>query len=424
MNPFIQRLSPGIDAVLADAEALYKDFHAHPELSHQELRTSAAVAAHLRATGCEVTEGIGGTGLVAVLRNGEGPTVLLRADMDALPIQEKTGVPYASSCQGVNAKGEIVPVSHACGHDMHMTWLLATCRVLAQAREAWQGTVVALFQPAEENGAGSQAMIDDGLVDRCPRPDVILGQHLLPYRAGMVGTRAGQILTAGDSLQVTFFGKGGHGGMPQNAIDPVLMACSAVVRLQGIVAREVSPQASAVVTVGEIHAGIAENIIPSDATIKLNVRSTDPATRQHVLGAIRRICLAEAAASGAPREPEFTDLSNFPLTVNDEGVTLRVTEAFRTHFGDRLMEAQALGASEDFGRYGKAWNAPYTYWFVGGTAPTAFDQAREAGTLAQLPGPHSPFWAPALDPTLRTGIETSLAALGAWVAVPAGAVAS
>ena len=416
MNTFLKRLSTGIDQVLPAAEALYKDLHQHPELSHQEFRTAGVVAAQLRAAGFQVTEKIGGTGVVGVLKNGEGPTVMMRADMDALPIKEATGVPYASTCEGVNAKGDTVPVSHACGHDMHISWLLASAKVLSEAREGWRGTVVALFQPAEENGEGSQAMLDDGLTERVPKPDVILGQHLLQYRAGVVGFRAGQILTAGDSLQVRFFGKGGHGGMPQNAVDPILMAASAVLRLQGIVAREVSPQQAAVVTVGEFHAGIAENIIPAEAILKLNVRTTDPAVREHVLAAIRRICIAEAQASNAPRDPEFQELSNFPLTVNDADVTLQVAGAFRAQFGEQAIETQALGASEDFGRFGKAWNVPYTYWFVGGCSHEKYDQAKQEGTVAQLPGPHSPFWAPVLDPTLRTGIETSLAAIGTWLA--------
>ncbi len=416
MNTFVNQLSAGIDRVLPMAESIYKDLHNNPELSHQETRTAGIVAGKLKEIGFEVTEKLGGTGVVGLLRNGEGPTVLLRADMDALPIKEATGVPYASTSEGVNAKGETVPVSHACGHDMHISWLLGASTVLAGARDAWKGTVMVLFQPAEETGEGSQKMIDDGLVDRFPRPDVILAQHLMNFRAGVVGVRAGQILTAGDSLQVRFFGKGGHGGLPQNAIDPILMAASAVVRLQGIIAREVSPMASSVITVGEFHAGVAENIIPAEAVIKLNVRNTDPAVREHVLAAIRRVCIAEAQASNAPRDPEFTDLSSFPLTVNDPDVTQRVAEAFRAQFGEQLVEAQALGASEDFSRYGKAWNVPYTFWFVGGCSHEKYDQAKQAGTVAQLPGPHSPFWAPVLDPTLRTGIETSLAAIGTWLA--------
>ena len=416
MEPFVTQLQAEIERVLPMAEAIYRDLHRNPELSLQEVRTAGIVAATLREAGFQVTEGIGGTGVVGVLANVEGPTVLLRADMDALPIRECTGLEYASSTEVVNAKGDLVPVSHACGHDMHMAWLLAAATVLARARGAWRGTLMALFQPAEENGAGSQAMLDDGLAERFPRPDVILGQHVLQYRAGTVGCRAGQILTAGDSFLVRFHGAGGHGGMPQNAIDPIVMAASAVVRLQSVVAREVSPQAQAVVTVGEFHAGIAENIIPAEACIKLNVRTTDLEVRDRVLASIRRICLAEAHASNAPRDPDFEEINNFPLTVNDAGVTRRLAEAFRTQFGDRLVEALPVGASEDFGRFGKAWGSPYCYWFIGGCPPEQYDQAERDGTVAALPGPHSPYWAPALDPTLETGIQTMIAGAGAWLA--------
>jgi amidohydrolase len=416
MDRFVNQLAAAIDAVLPMVEAVYKDLHANPELSLQEVRTARVVATCLRATGFEVADKVGGTGVVGVLRNGEGPTVMLRADMDALPIREQTGLPYASTLETVDAKGMQVPVSHACGHDMHTAWLLGAASVLASARATWKGTVIALFQPAEENGEGAQKMLDDGLVDRIPRPDVILGQHLLNYRAGMVGVRAGQILTAGDSLKVTFFGKGGHGGLPQNAVDPVVMAASAVLRLQTIVAREVSPLVSTVVTVGEFHAGIAENIIPSEAVIKLNIRNTDAATRERVLASIRRICIAEAKASNAPKDPEFEVIGSFPLTVNDTETARRIGEAFQGLLGHRLIEAQPLGASEDFSRYGTAWNVPYAYWFVGGCSPEVYDRAQAEGTLSQLPGPHSPHWAPSLDPTLRTGVEASLAAAGAWIA--------
>jgi hippurate hydrolase len=416
MHPFIQLLQPQIERILPRAEGLYKDFHSHPELSGRELRAAEIVAGRLREAGYQVTEKVGGTGVVGLLQNGAGPTVMLRADMDALPVREATGLPYASTVEGLDPKGEPVPVAHACGHDMHMAWALAAATVLAEARTAWRGTLLAVFQPAEETGAGSQAMLDDGLIERFPRPDVIFGQHLLQLRAGTVACRAGQLLTAGDSFQVRFFGAGGHGGMPQNTVDPIVMAASAVLRLQSVVAREVAPQAQAVVTVGEFHAGIAENIIPAEAVLKLNVRTTDPAVRSHVLEAIRRICLAEAQASRAPRDPEFTGINNFPLTVNDAEVTRKVAEAFQSQFGERLSEASPVGASEDFGRFGQAWGAPYCYWFVGGCSGERYDQAEREGTLAALPGPHSPYWAPALEPALRTGIETLLAAAGTWLA--------
>jgi hippurate hydrolase len=254
------------------------------------------------------------------------------------------------------------------------------------------------------------------MMDRFPKPDVILGQHLMQYRAGTVNYRAGQILTSGDSLLVRFFGKGAHGAMPQNSIDPVVMAASAVLRLQTIVSREVAPDASVVVTIGELHAGTAENIIPAESYIKLNVRTTNENVRNHVMEAIKRICIAEAHASNAPKDPEFEVINNYPLTVNDAEVTQKVSEAFREHFGGRAQETQPAGASEDFSRFGRAWNTPYMFWFVGGTAPEKYDQAIREGTYEKLPGPHSPFWAPVLHPTLETGIETLLTAGGVWLA--------
>jgi hippurate hydrolase len=419
MDAFVARFSAVIEQVLPVAEAIYKDLHQNPELSLQEVRTAGIVAAKMREAGFDVTEKVGKTGVVAILKNGSGPTVMLRADMDALPMRENTGVPYASTKESANAKGETVPVAHSCGHDMHTTWLLGAATVLAKGRDAWQGTLMAVFQPGEESGEGSKGMLDDGMIRRFPRPDVIMGQHMLQYRAGTVGYRAGQILTSGDSFLVRFYGKGAHGGMPQNGVDPIVMGAAAVLRLQTIVSREVSPQAQVVVTVGEFHAGTAENIIPAEAIIKLNVRTTDQAARDRVLGAIKRICTAEARASNAPKDPDFEEINNYPLTVNDVEVTRRVAQAFHRQFGDQTFEAQPAGASEDFGRFGMAWNTPYMYWFVGGCSPEKYDQAAKEGTLDHLPGPHSPLWAPVLHPTLETGIETMLTAAGAWLAIGA-----
>lgn len=416
MSEFVRRLAGHIEQVLPTVEAIYKDLHQHPELSMQEVRTAGVIAQKLREAGLEVTEQVGRTGVVGLLRNGDGPTVMLRADMDALPIREETGLPYASTAQGINKKGETVPVSHACGHDMHMSWLLGAATVLARARDAWRGTVMAVFQPGEETAEGAQAMLDDGMLERFPRPDVILAQHLMPYPASHVRYRAGQVLAAGDSLLVRFFGKGAHGAMPQNGIDPIVMAAAAVLRLQTIVSREVAPQAQVVVTVGEFHAGTAENIIPAEAYIKLNVRTTDEAVRDHVMDAIKRICIAEARASNAPKDPEFEVINSYPLTVNDPEVTQKIAEAFRGQFGRRVSEAAPVGASEDFSRFGRAWKSPYVMWFVGGTAQEKYDQAVAEGTVAKLPGPHSPFWAPALHPTLETGIEAILTAAGEWLA--------
>ncbi|WP_243372594.1 amidohydrolase [Geotalea sp. SG265] len=416
MSQFVSRLSDTIKQVVPLIEALYKDIHQNPELALQETRTAGIIARQLREAGFEVTEKVGRTGVVGILKNGDGPTVMMRADMDALPMKEETGVPYASRKEGVNAKGETVPVAHSCGHDMHTSWLLGAGMALSQARDAWHGTLMAVFQPAEETAQGSQAMLDDGMTDLFPRPDVIMGQHLLQHRAGTVCCRPGQVLTSGDSLLVRFFGKGAHGGMPQNSIDPIVMAAAAVLRLQTIVSREIPPQAQVVVTVGEFHAGTAENIIPAEAHIKLNVRTTDEGVRDHVLAAIKRICIAESRASNAPKDPEFEEINNYPLTVNDAEVAQKVIDAFHGQFGERFVDMPPQGASEDFGRFGKAWKSPYAYWFVGGCAPETYDKAVQEGTVAHLPGPHSPFWAPALHPTIQTGIETLLTAAGIWLA--------
>ncbi|MCH4179572.1 MAG: amidohydrolase [Megasphaera sp.] len=415
MSNFINTVSNEIKKCVPSIEAVYRDLHQHPELSRQEKRTSGVIADHLRQLGFDVTEHVGGYGVVGLMKNGEGATVMLRADMDALPMKEMSGVPYMSHVEVINSQEKVAPVAHTCGHDMHMSCLLGAATVMAQTRELWQGSLLLVFQPDEETGDGSKGMIQDGLIEKFPRPDVIFGQHVMPSRAGTVGWKKGQVLTAGDSWQVTFFGKGGHGGVPQQSIDPVVMAASAVVRLQSIVAREVSPQAHAVITIGEFHAGSAENIIPSQAYIRLNVRTTDEQVRDHVLAAIRRICIAEAQASHAPREPLFEEINSYPLTVNDDAVSEKVARAFIQHFGNNVFETPAQGASEDFSRYGRAWKTPYMYWFVGGSDQDTYDEAVAQGKQGQLPGPHSPFWAPAIQPTLRTGMETMLIAAGLWL---------
>lgn len=412
----LAELQKRIHEYMPDLESIYKFLHSHPELSMMEVHTSRYIVEQLKRMGItDIHEGIGNTGVVAVLQNGEGPVVMMRADMDALPMQESTGVPYASLVTSITRKGDTVPVAHMCGHDMHMTWLLGALRVLQDTKDDWKGTVVAIFQPGEETAEGSQAMLDDGLSGIIPKPDVILGQHVLQYKAGTIGYKAGQILTAGDSLKVTFYGKGGHGGMPHDAIDPVVMACSTVTRLQTLVSREVSPQMQAVITVGEFHAGNAENIIPDEAYFKLNVRTTDETVRHHILDGIRRICQAEALASNAPKEPLFEEINNYPLTVNDKKSTERIVQAFTSYFGECVFETKALGASEDFSRYGRAWDVPYVYWFIGGTDATVYEQAVKESTVGQLPGPHSPFWAPALHPTLETGVSAMIVAASSWL---------
>lgn len=406
----------GLATMLPELEAVYKDIHAHPELSMQETRTAGIAANHLKTAGFEVTTGVGKTGVVGILRNSEGPTVMLRADMDALPVKEATGLPYASEVTAADGAGKIVPVMHACGHDMHVTWLIGASRLFAQARDAWKGTVMAVFQPAEETAAGAQAMIDDGLFKRFAKPEVVLGQHVMVGSAGDLGWRSGVITSAGDSFQIRLFGRGAHGSMPQASIDPVVMAAATVLRLQTIVSREIAPTDAAVVTIGSLQAGTKENVIPDEAIIKLNVRTFDDGVRTRVLAAIERIVKAEAAASGAPRAPEITPLDRYPLVRNDAQATKRVVDAFRKHFADdRVRETKPTSASEDFGSFGAEWHAPSVFWFVGGTDPATYAKAKEAGRMNEIPTNHNPAFAPVIHPTLETGVEALVVAAQAWL---------
>jgi amidohydrolase len=404
------------DELLAELQAIYQDLHANPELSMQEHRTAAIAAAWLTRFGYEVTTGIGGTGVVGILRNGDGAAVLLRADMDALPIGETTGLAYASCATGTDRFGNHTPVAHACGHDMHVVWLLGTTRLLAEHRADWHGTVLAVFQPGEETGEGARAMIEDGMVRRFPKPDVTLGQHIVPLPAGAVGWRGGTVMAASDSWEVKLFGRGAHGSMPQNAIDPVVMAASAVMRLQGVVAREVSMSDSAVITVGALQAGSTENVIPDHALLRLNVRSFKDEVRKRVLVAIRRILEAEATASGAPKPPAISVLGEHPATRNDDAAAHRVADAFTRRFGnERVQEVEPAAASEDFGLFGAAWGVPSVFWFVGGADPERFKAAMAADRLEDLPVNHAPNFAPVVHPTLRAGIEAMLTAAGLWL---------
>ena len=399
---------PGLSALLPELESLYKDIHSHPELSMQENRTAALAAARLRAAGYQVTTGIGKTGVVGVLTNGAGPTVLLRADMDALPVQEATGLPYASS---------VPSVMHACGHDMHVAWLCGAAQLMAQARTTWHGTLMALFQPAEETAAGAQAMLADALVKRFPKPDVVLAQHVLALPAGTLALRAGAATSAADSLQIRLFGRGAHGSMPEASIDPVVMAAATVMRLQTIVSREVGANEVAVVTIGALQAGTKENVIPDEALIKLNVRTFDEGVRKRVLVAIERIVTAEAAASGAPKPPEITPLDRYPLVMNDAEAARRVGAAFRHAFSPaQVHTTPPTTASEDFGYLGTAWATPSLFWFVGGTDPAAYALAQKSGQLAAIPVNHSPHFAPVIHPTLETGVAALLTASQAWLA--------
>ncbi|MGX6509818.1 amidohydrolase [Rhodococcus sp. SJ-2] len=406
-----------LPSVRSGLEDFYRDLHAHPELSHQEHATANKVAGRLRDTGYEVHEGIGGTGVVGILRNGHGPAVLLRADMDALPVAEATGLPYASTVRTVDGDGNDVPVMHACGHDVHVTALLGAADLLRQGSHHWQGTLVTLFQQAEETGDGARAMVGDGLAELLPGVDVALAQHVLPASAGDVGTRSGAVLSAADSMRITVYGRGAHGSMPQAAVDPVVLAAMIIVRLQTVVSRETAPGESAVLTVGSVHAGSKGNVIPDSAVLQLNMRTYDEGTRETMLRAIRRIVTAECQASDSPREPEFELYERFPLTRNDGEVTARVAVAFAEHFGDRYRELPRQTASEDFGDIPNALGVPYTYWGIGGIDPSAYRNAVERGRVAQdIPVNHSPAFAPVVQPTLDTGVEALVVAALAWLA--------
>src|SRR3954451_22926520 len=364
----------GLESTRPWQEEMYRDLHEHSELSHREQRTAGVVADRLRHAGFEVHERVGGTGVVGVLRNGDGPAVLLRADMDALPVREATGLPYASAATGTDAAGTEVPVMHACGHDVHVACLAGAAQLLADGTEHWRGTLIALFQPAEEVGDGARGMVEDGLATLIPTPSVALAQHVLPFRAGVVGTHAGAALSAADSMRITIHGRGAHGSMPQAAVDPVVLAAMIVVRLQTVVAREVAPGETAVLTVGSLQAGTKSNVIPEFATLQLNIRSFSDATRETILAAIRRIVTAECQASGCPKEPEFELFDRFPLTDNDAAVTQQVESAFTEYFGNRAHPIGQQSASEDFSDIPSALGVPYTYWFVGGIDADRYEE--------------------------------------------------
>ena len=414
----IEEVLAGLQAISAAQEHLYKELHAHPELSFQETRTAALAASKLREFGYEVHEGVGRTGVVGVLRNGEGPCVLARADMDALPVKENTGLPYASTLTAVDAAGETVSVAHACGHDAHVTCLLGAAELLSQARGAWGGTFIALFQPAEEVAGGAQAMVEDGLRERVPKPDVAFSQHVLAYPAGKVGTQVGPVLSAGDSLRITLYGKGAHGSMPHNSVDPVVLAALVVLRLQTVVSRETKPGEFAVLTVGSSVAGSKSNIIADRAVLQVNLRTYDMAVRQRMIDGIERMVRAECEASGSPRPPEFEYYDQYPLTENDPEVTGKVTSAFQSHFGsEAVFDLGRVTASEDFSRVPAAWGTPYTYWGVGCIDPEKYEQALKAGRVEQdIPVNHSEFFAPVIEPTLSTGTQALVVAALTYLA--------
>lgn len=386
-------------------EELYIELHQNPELSMQETETAATITKRLQQFGYEV-EQIGG-GVVGVLRNGEGPTVLYRADIDALPVKEATGLPYASTKTMIDRQGNEVPVMHACGHDLHIVAGLGAAALLADSRDEWSGTYIALFQPAEETAEGARSMVNDGLVDRIPKPDVALSQHVLTKpEAGKVGTTAGPVLSTAASMRITVYGKGSHGSMPHLGIDPIVLASSIVLRLQPIISREVNPFEMAVVTVGSIHSGTKANIIPAEAELQLNIRAYSEQVRDQIIAAIKRVVNAECEASNATAPAKIEVFDEYPLTNNDPEVNERVTAAMIKYLGaDRVEKLDPVTASEDFSIVPTAFGVPYTYWGFGGFTP---DQ--------QVFPNHNPAFGPAMQPTLRTGTEAATVAVLSYLA--------
>ena len=387
----------------------YEDLHAHPELSSQETRTAAKLAARLTTLGFDVTTGVGKTGVVGLLKNGDGPVVMLRTEMDALPVEEKTGLAFASRETATNPRGETVPVMHACGHDVHMTAWAGAAAALAADRKSWRGTLMMVAQPAEETGRGAKAMLDDGLFTRFPRPDYAFSIHdaeTLP--AGTAGVRPGAIYASADSIDMVVHGKGGHGARPHLTVDPVVIAAKIVVSLQTLVSRENDPFEPAVVTVGSIHGGTKHNIIPDEVRMQLTVRAYKPEVRDKLLRGVERIARAEADAAGAPQPPEVSVVESVPGVVNDPVLTGRVAAALEGALGaSRIREPQPVTAGEDFSRYGEA-GVKTVLIFVGATAPELLERARRDGTA--VPGLHSPLFAPDAEPTVTTGIEALVAA--------------
>lgn len=397
------------DLPLPGLEDLYRDLHRHPELSLREHRTAGTLAGRLADAGFKTAEGVGGTGVVGRLAHGDGPTVLLRADMDALPVTEATGLPYASTADGV---------MHACGHDLHVTWLAGAAAALAAGRDTWRGTLLVVGQPAEESGQGARRMLTDGLYERFGRPDVLLGQHAAPGPAGLYPHAPGLIMSAATDVDIVVYGRGGHGSRPEATVDPVVTAAYLVTRLQTVVSREVAAGESAVLTVGRIEAGSRHNIIPDEARIALNLRTQSEAVRQRMLAAIRRIAQGECLAAGCPREPEVTLGATFPMTVNDAATDTTVAAVHGELFGAAAVfdPGPAMG-SEDFPELALDGAIPYAYWFVTTTPHDAWNDAPGdtlPEKLAAVPSNHSPHFAPdpsTVAPGVRTLVSGALALL-------------
>ncbi len=403
-------LEKQVDSVFPDAQALYLDLHQHPELSSHETRTAAELAGKLRELGYEVTEHVGGTGIVAVMKNGPGPTVMLRTELDALPVEEKTGLPYASKARAKDDNGRDVAVMHACGHDVHMASLWGTAAIMARNKDSWHGTLMLIGQPAEETITGADRMIKDGLFTRFPKPDIGIAMHdtnNLPY--GKVGITPGYAKANADSVRITVYGKGGHGAQPHTTIDPVLIAARIAVTVQSIVAREIKPGDAAVITIGYIQAGTKNNIIPDDAQMGLTVRSFKPEVRQHLLAAIERVAKGEAMAAGAEKMPLVEKYESTSAVYNDPVLTQHLAGTLEGVLGKgTVVTEDPIMTSEDYS-YFVEQGIPSFYFTLGVADPQKLAAAQAAGR--QLPSNHSPLFAPVPDPSIKVGITAEVALL-------------
>ncbi len=390
-------------------EKIYKQLHQNPELSGQEVKTSSFISAELRSLGFELTENLGGHSLVGILKNGKGPVVLIRADMDGLPVEEKTELPYASKIRGTDAKGKEVGVMHACGHDVHMTVFLGTARALVQARSHWKGTLVMVAQASEETGVGARQLFSAGLYEKIIKPDYALALHSSPYLpAGHIGYREGALMASVDAVDITVYGQGGHGAAPHTTKDPVVLSAQMILAFQTIVSREINPLDPAVVTVGSVHGGNVHNVIPDEVKLQLTLRTYSPEVREHIVAAVKRIARNIAISAGLPEDklPLVTFREHYtPATINDAALTRRLVHVFRNSFGDDLVkEMPPYMFGEDFGRYGlQQQKVPICMFWLGTVDPKKIAVARETNT--DLPALHSPYFAPLPDPTLKAGVR-------------------
>ena len=398
------RLSALLDKNYPALEAVYKDLHLHPELGMQEVRTAGILAQQLRGAGFTVTEKVGGTGVVGVLKNGDGPTILVRADMDALPMEEKTGLPWASKARATY-EGKDVPVMHACGHDTHVAYLIGVAQALSAMRDSWSGTVVLIGQPAEESLKGARAMLDDGLLTRFPKPDFGFAAHVSNLPAGVVAIKAGPSSSASDSYSVTFHGRGGHGSMPAATIDPIPIAARFVTDAQVLISREKDPAAFGVLTIGAIHAGSAPNIIPDSAEVKVNLRSQSSDVRDLLRRGTARAAKAAAMMGNAP-EPTITYLGGTGVLMNDEAMAASATAVLGPVFGKGLVSAPVsaapLSGSEDYSEFVDA-GVPSVFFGIGGYDPAVLADLKAKGEPA--PTNHSPFFAPKAEPAIRNAVS-------------------